>query len=68
MKIWFIEDISSLHYRPVAAVDFYHLPDAIKRCERLPDLEVDLNNPIELNAIDAILDAERKARRRADDL
>ena len=62
MKIWLIEEGEWEDRHVVAAVDTDHLGDAIKRCGPLPDIDIDLDCPIELNAIGVIHSAERKAK------
>lgn len=58
MKIWLIDERGDTCSYPVAAVDTDHLGEAIKRCKSIDDLDVNLDDPIELNMWGVIRDHE----------
>ena len=61
MKIWLVMEDCGIGEcdTVVAAVDTDHLGEVISLCKNT-NLEVDLDFPLELNQIGAVLDAERK--------
>ena len=61
MRVWLVMMDPGYEGYPVGIVDDDYLPDVLERCKKCPDLEVDLDSPLSLNATGFLTNAEHRA-------